>query len=164
MVNSWGPLGAPLGKSWGPLGAFWGGLWALLGRLFGPKANKRGTRLFRPPPLGSRNIASWSPLGALLGASWALLGPFWALFGSSWGSLGQSWSHLEASEAFRKPNGEKAKNMEKQVLCLMKIFGLSVAVLGGPEATWSSLRAALGPLGAANMAPRGPKKAQDGSK
>eukprot|EP00959_Pyramimonas_sp_CCMP1952_P155433 3251995-Pyramimonas_sp.AAC.1 len=48
------------------------------------------------PPIG----VSGGPLGAVLGA----LGP-------SGGLLGPAWDHLEASEAHRKRNGEKAEIM-----------------------------------------------------
>ena len=88
--------------------AFWTTLetsWALLGRL------------------GGHLEPSWAnlePSLTVLGESWAIFGSFWAvlgrswgllggLLGSSWDSLGPSWGHLEASKAYRKRKGEKAR-------------------------------------------------------
>ena len=96
---SWGPLGALLGASWEPWRAFWGNL--------GGNRAKEGGGPSVPSPLWGHQDSllgpSWSPLGALLGPSWGPLGP---LLGPSWAI---SWGHLEASEAHRTRNGEKAK-------------------------------------------------------
>jgi len=109
---SWGSWGGVLGPSWGPLGALLGPSWepwrASWGHLGGHRS-KEGGSLMLVPPLGP----SKPPLGALLEPSWGALGRSWGrlggLLGPSWGLLGPSWGHLEASEAHRKRNGEKAK-------------------------------------------------------
>ena len=92
----WGRLGLPkrsvtsleaiLAPVWWPLELFWGPLGAVLARI-----------------------------GAVLGPSWAVLGPSWiswAVLSPSGGPLGPSWSHLEASEAHRERNGEKAHTVQ----------------------------------------------------
>ena len=103
--GSWGGLGALLGPSWGSLGGLLGALEGLLGLSWRVSVKRWGVLPFRPPS-GAIKIASWDALGPLLGRSWGRLG---GLLGPSWGLLGPSWGHLEASEAHRKRNGEKAK-------------------------------------------------------
>ena len=109
---SWGSLGALFGLSWGAVGVLlglFGGVWEVYWGHLGGHRSKQGVAFIGVPPSGPET----SPLGAHLGRSSGALGRSWArlgpLLGSSWGSLGPSWGHLEASEAHRKRNGEKAK-------------------------------------------------------
>ena len=137
LGSSWGPLGALLELSWGPLGSPGGPLWAILEAI----DQKRGGSLECPPPLGP----SKSSLGALLEPSWGALGRSWGrlggLLGPSWGLLGPSWGHLEASEAHRKRNGEKAKIIS--FLSVVEGFWHLGEVLGGLQ---ENLQPSCGPL------------------
>ena len=106
-----GPLGALLGLSWALLGPSWGSLGPLLGlswAILEAIDQKRGRRIFRPPPRGPKNRLlgpSWGALGALLDALGAVLGPSWAARGAVLGHLGAILMPQEpiGSEKARRP-------------------------------------------------------------